>query len=76
MLEDPQMKIDHSNVLLREEFLEFNSWGRDAVLESSVEQTTIKVSLEGVILPRFYSLSSGSKCHTEVGFSPVIVNHS
>jgi len=65
MLEDPQVKIDHSNVLLRREFLEFNSWGRDAVLESSVEQTTIKLGLEGVILPRFDSLSSGSKCHTK-----------
>lgn len=30
-----------------------------------MEQTTIKVSQEGVILPRFDSLSSGSKCHTK-----------
>src|SRR5271157_495618 len=55
---------------------EFNSWDTDTVLDRSVEQTTIKVSLEGVILPRFDSRSSGSKCHTKrpVGGRRVLSN--
>jgi hypothetical protein len=31
----------------------FNSWDGDTVQESTVKKTTIKISLKGVILPRF-----------------------